>query len=177
MSCLTTGAPHTCVEKLFSLGLLAPLNGWRGWIGSEKVPGETFHCCLPEHLALCWLGCGKSWGGCPEQGTCWSITEPRGSFHLRDAPWTTILTLLQLQQRLLQSPRIFSSSYYSAMPFSSVFFTSKSIPTQCILFFVSLTDGFKDSQRCIVNNFSVAWLFPSVHISKPINSLLFSNGY
>lgn len=72
---------------------------------------------------------------------------------------------------------IFSSSYYSAIPFSSVFFTSKSILTQSILFIVSLTDGFKDSQCCIVNNFSVAWLFPSVHISKPINSLLFSNGY
>lgn len=49
MSCLTTGTPCTRVEKLFSLCLLAPLNGWRdiewvlhGWVGSEKVPGEIF---------------------------------------------------------------------------------------------------------------------------------------
>lgn len=112
MSCLTTGAPCTRVEKFFSPCLLAPLDGWRGiegvlhgWMGSEKVPQETFPCHLPEQLALCWLGWGKSWGGCPGQWMCWNITEPRGSFHLRDAPRTSILTSLQLQQCLLQSPR------------------------------------------------------------------------
>lgn len=110
MSCLTTGAPHTHVE------MFSPFACWHPWMaagalrgccmaGPEKVPGDTFHCPFPEHLALCWLGSGKSWGCCPEQGTCWSITESQGSFHLRNAPWITILTLLQLQQWVLQSPR------------------------------------------------------------------------
>lgn len=154
--------------------------GMYGWTRSQKVPGETFYCHMPEHMAPWWLGCGEAWRGCPEQKPCWSIPAPQqtGSLSRRcSLDHYSHYTAATVVTTGVSKREIFCSSYYSAIPFSSVFFTSKSILTQCIHFFVSLTDGFKDSQCCIVNNFSVAWLFPSVHISKPINSLLFSNGY
>lgn len=168
----------------FSSSILAPLNVWWGNGGVGCCIARQDHwTCQKWHFTII----------CQSTQHCdgWAVVKP-GEVAL-SRRHTRVKGLLLPQRCSLEHcsdsvtavavntgasrKEILSSSYYSAVPFSSVFFTSKSILTQCILSFVSLTDGVKDSQCCIVNNFSVAWLFPSVHISKPINSLLFSNGY
>lgn len=162
------------VGKFCSLCLLAPSSAqgiaegsYTGWTWSAEGPAGAFLT----------TACQGMWQRNPRQGAHYRITANRLSFQRCSLDHYSLSISAMAMTSKVSKTESFSSSYYIAIPFSSVFFTSKSILAQCILFFVSLTDGFKDSQCCIVNNFSVAWLFPSVHVSKPINSLLFSNGY
>lgn len=137
-----------------------PRDGWRSHTLSEEEPGGnllTFTC-----QGIVTAGLSKAWQCHPEEGAQQSITELQETasyLSLSLDHYSHSFTVTAMTSWVSKT-EIFSSSYYIAIPFSSVFFTSKSILTQCIFFFVSLTDGFKDSQCCIVNNFSVARLFP-----------------
>lgn len=104
-----------------------PGKGWRSHTRSEEELGGnllTFTC-----QGTFTAGLSKAWQCHPEQGAQQNITALwETASCLRAAPWTTILTPLQLQQWLAESPRQKSFLHHIILQF--LFHLSSSLLNQ-----------------------------------------------